>query len=270
MNKGHREEGFVARMGHVISQHRRQVDHHCHAGYHRKIGTIASLGDEDPGDVQALQKALEKAENQAEVPPVETQILHAENFIGSVKKGKEWADVAVHAAQRMVFIRNSCRMVWQRDAPGQKAQQFQRRWQRTKSGQDPEEVQVAVRVRVERLENAPAALGDTESTVVRGLVSALKEARRVAQGRLFAASPVPTQAAVVVAPADPSESQVGHSGDGTRQFDGETRQVCVSSVVRHPSGESEHQRARISRQTFHQDADEDRPRKFFGCSEQPV
>ena len=71
----------------------------------------------------------------------------------------------------------------QRDARTQKPQPARRRWHRGKSGQDPEEVQVAVRQRIERLENALAALGVTESTEARSLDAALKEARRAAQGR---------------------------------------------------------------------------------------
>ena len=58
-----------------------------------------------------------------------------------------------------------------------------RRWHRVNSGKDPEEVQVAARHRVERLENALQALGETESTVAQGLNAALKEVRRAAQGR---------------------------------------------------------------------------------------
>ena len=220
---------------------------------------------------------------------------------------------------------------WQRDAPKQKTQTFQRRWQRTKSGQDPEEVRVAARVRVERLENALAALGETESTVARGLTSALKEARRAAQGSaggcanhqmpsVHPAFPEPSppngagtsggakgfgrsastscpiaRRGVEISRAtsergkpcsdtgrccgrtrrsvcrdSPAQSQVGQSGDGTKQFDEEARQVCVSSVVRHSTGESEHQRVGIARQTFHHDADGNRPGKFLGCFQQPV
>ena len=55
-----------------------------------------------------------------------------------------------------------------------------RRWHRVNCGKDPEEVQVACRHRVERLESALQALGETDSTVN----SALKEARRAAQGDL--------------------------------------------------------------------------------------
>ena len=57
---------------------------------------------------------------------------------------------------------------------------------RVNSGKDPEEVQVAARHRVERLENALQALGETESTLAQGLYAALQEARRAAQGRPLA------------------------------------------------------------------------------------
>ena len=62
----------------------------------------------------------------------------------------------------------------------------QRRWQRGKREQDPEEAQVAARHRVERLENALAALGESESAEAWSLNTALKEARRAARGRPLA------------------------------------------------------------------------------------
>ena len=53
-------------------------------------------------------------------------------------------------------------------APAQNEQlPVQRRWQGGKRGQDPEEAQVATRHRVERLENALAALGESESAEAR-------------------------------------------------------------------------------------------------------
>ena len=59
--------------------------------------SIAALGDEDPEEVEVLKKALEK-ENQAKVPPVETQILHAEQFIRRAKKRLEGADEKIRRA----------------------------------------------------------------------------------------------------------------------------------------------------------------------------
>ena len=61
----------------------------------------------------------------------------------------------------------------------------QRRWPRVESRKDPE-VQAAARQRVEHLESALQALGETDSTMAQGLNSALKEARRAAQGRPLA------------------------------------------------------------------------------------
>ena len=63
--------------------------------------------------------------------------------------------------------------------------QVQRRWQRGQGtrGTNPDEVLAAARTKVQRLERAIEALGDSESAEARWLTSALVEARRAAQER---------------------------------------------------------------------------------------
>ena len=63
-----------------------------------------------------------------------------------------------------------------------------RRWHRNNVLRlNPDEAKAAARIRVDRLEIALAALGETESAEVRGLHAALKEAQRAAQERPLAA-----------------------------------------------------------------------------------
>ena len=70
--------------------------------------------------------------------------------------------------------------------PEAKSSPVQRRWQRNIVRSNPDEVQAAARARVARLEEALKVLGEGDSTEVRGLQAALKEARRAAQDRPLA------------------------------------------------------------------------------------
>ena len=60
--------------------------------------SIAALGDEDPEEVELLKKALMKAELQAKIPPLETQIAHAVQFIERAKKRVAGADEKIRKA----------------------------------------------------------------------------------------------------------------------------------------------------------------------------
>ena len=71
--------------------------------------------------------------------------------------------------------------------PEAKSSPVQRRWQRNIPRSNPDEVQAAARARVARLEEALKILGEGDSTEVRGLQAALKDARRAAQDRPLAA-----------------------------------------------------------------------------------
>ena len=65
---------------------------------------------------------------------------------------------------------------------------IRRRWHRNNVPRlNPDEAKAAARTRVDRLETALAALGETESAEARGLHAALKEAQRAAQERPLAA-----------------------------------------------------------------------------------
>ena len=70
--------------------------------------------------------------------------------------------------------------------PEAKRSQVQRRWQRNIPRRNPDEVQVAGRAKITRLEEALKVLGEDDSTEVRGLQAALQEARRAVQDRPMA------------------------------------------------------------------------------------
>ena len=61
--------------------------------------SIAALRAEDTEEMQVLQVALEKAQRQAAVPPVDHQIKATEDFIGRAKKRLLQHDVVINEAQ---------------------------------------------------------------------------------------------------------------------------------------------------------------------------
>ena len=69
--------------------------------------SIAAFDDEDPEEVQILRKALEKAQHQAKILPVETQITHAVQFIERAKKRMVAADEKIRKATEALRISES-------------------------------------------------------------------------------------------------------------------------------------------------------------------
>ena len=78
---------------------------------------MAALRAEDTEEMSVLQVALEKAQRQAAVPPVDHQIKDTEDFIGRAKKRLLQHDVVINEAQEALQKAESMKREAKRLAP---------------------------------------------------------------------------------------------------------------------------------------------------------
>ena len=124
--------------------------------------SLAALRAEDTEDMSVLQVALEKAQRQASVPPVDHQIKATEDFIGRAKKRLLQHDVVINEAQEAL----------------QKAESMKRA--EVERLAEAEELLQRLRVQVPEVPQIPRSVTDLEQLVAQlqserdGLVDQLK------------------------------------------------------------------------------------------------